>query len=78
MRQAVYERAVLSWADLVAAGKEALSSHTHWRLPAAHPDALPVPAAVSAAGEDFFALNSAGALLVVVAGAANAGVSAVV
>jgi hypothetical protein len=74
VRQAVYERAVLSWADLVAAGKEALSSHTHWRLPAAHPDALPV----SVSDGDFRVLNSAGALLVVVAGAGNAGVSAVV
>jgi hypothetical protein len=74
VKQAVYERAVLGWAELVAAGKEALSSHTHWRLPAAHPDALPVPAADGA----FRVLNSPGAVLVVVAGAGNAGVSAVV
>jgi hypothetical protein len=31
---AVYERAVLSWPELVAAGKEAVSSRTRWRLPA--------------------------------------------
>jgi len=74
VKQAVYERAVLGWAELVAAGKEALSSHTHWRLPAAHPDALPVSAADGA----FRVLNSPGAVLVVVAGAGNAGVSAVV
>ena len=41
VRQAVYERAVLSWPELVAA-EEAVSSRTRWRLPADHPDALPV------------------------------------
>ena len=74
VRRAVYERAVLSWPELVAAGKEAVSSRTRWRLPADHPDALPV----SAAGEVFHVLTSPEAVLVVVAGAGNAGVSAVV
>jgi hypothetical protein len=84
VRQAVYERAVLSWADLVAAGKDAVSSHTHWRLPAAHPDALPASSGPASSGPAssgpgaFRVLNSPGAVLVVVAGAANAGVSAVV
>jgi hypothetical protein len=74
VRQAVYERAVLSWPELVAAGKEAVSSRTRWRLPADHPDALPV------AGDSgvFHVLTSPEAVLVVVAGAGNAGVSAVV
>jgi hypothetical protein len=74
VRQAVYERAVLSWPELVAAGKEAVSSRTRWRLPADHPDALPV-------ADDsgvFHVLTSPEAVLVVVAGAGNAGVSAVV
>jgi hypothetical protein len=74
VRQAVYERAVLSWPDLVAAGKEAVSSRTRWRLPGDHPDALPV----SRDGEVFHVLTSPEAVLVVVAGAGNAGVSAVV
>jgi hypothetical protein len=74
VRQAVYERAVLGWSELVAAGKEALSSRTRWRLPADHPDALPV----SGAAEALHVLTSPEAVLVVVAGAANAGVSAVV
>jgi len=74
VRQAVYERAVLSWPELVAAGKEAVSSRTRWRLPADHPDALPV----SAVPEVFHVLTSPEAVLVVVAGAGNAGVSAVV
>jgi len=74
VRQAVYARAVLSWPELVAAGKDAVSSRTRWRLPADHPDALPV----SAGGEVLHVLTSAEAILVVVAGAGNAGVSAVV
>ena len=60
--------------DPSPAGKEAVSSRTRWRLPADHPDALPL-----AAEEDAVrVLNSPAAVLVVVAGAGNAGVSAVV
>jgi hypothetical protein len=73
VRQAVYERAVLSWPELMAAGKEAVSSRTRWRLPADHPDALPVSDSGS-----LHVLTSPEAVLVVVAGAGNAGVSAVV
>ena len=73
VRQAVYEHAVLSWPELVAAGKEAVSSRTRWRLPADHPDALPVSGSGS-----LHVLTSPEAVLVVVAGAGNAGVSAVV
>jgi hypothetical protein len=74
VRQAVYERAVLGWPELVAAGKDGVSSRTRWRLPGDHPDALPV----SGASEVFHVLTSPEAVLVVVAGAGNAGVSAVV
>jgi len=74
VRQAVYDRAVLSVEKLAAAGKEAVSSRTRWRLPADHPDALPV----TGAPEPVRVLTSPGAVLVVVAGAGNAGVSAVV
>ena len=75
VRQAVYDRAVLSWPELEAAGKEAVSSRTRWRLPADHPDALPVSAGAEAG---LHVLTSPEAVLVVVAGAGNAGVSAVV
>jgi len=76
VRQFLYDHAVLTQAELAAAGKEALSSRTRWRLPADHPDALPLSAA---AGDGAVrVLNSPGAVLVVVAGAGNAGVSAVV
>jgi len=73
VRQAVYERAVLGWPELVAAGKDGVSSRTR-RLPGDHPDALPV----SGTAEVFHVLTSPEAVLVVVAGAGNAGVSAVV
>jgi hypothetical protein len=90
IRQFLYDHALLTQAELVAAGKDALSSRTRWRLPADHPDALPYPGESSAGnahGGDsgdsgdsgaVRVLNSPGAVLVVVAGAANAGVSAVV
>jgi len=51
-----------------------VSSRTRWRLPADHPDALPL----ATGGGVVRVLNSPAAVLVVVAGAGNAGVSAVV
>ena len=74
LRQFLFDHAVRTRAELAAAGKEAVSSRTRWRLPADHPDALPL------AGQDgaVRVLNSPAAVLVVVAGAGNAGVSAVV
>jgi len=71
--QSMYDHAVRTGAELAAAGKEAVSSRTRWRLPADHPDALPV-----ALDGPVRVLNSPAAVLVVVAGAGNAGVSAVV
>jgi hypothetical protein len=72
--QFLFDHAVRTRAELAAAGTEAVSSRTRWRLPADHPDALPL------APEDgaVHVLNSPAAVLVVVAGAGNAGVSAVV
>lgn len=74
LRQFLYDHAVRTWAELAAAGKEAVSSRTRWRLPADHPDALPL----AAADGPVRVLNSPAAVLVLVAGAGNAGVSAVV
>jgi len=75
VRRFMFDHAVRTPAELAAAGKDALSSRTRWRLPADHPDALPGSAAV---GDQVRMLNSPDAVLVVVAGAANAGVSAIV
>ena len=74
LRQFLFDHAVRTREELAAAGKEAVSSRTRWRLPADHPDALPVDTGDGAVR----VLNSPGAVLVVVAGAGNAGVSAVV
>jgi len=74
LRQFLFDYAVRTRAELAAAGKEAVSSRTRWRLPADHPDALPLAADDGA----IRVLNSPAAVLVVVAGAGNAGVSAVV
>ena len=76
VRQFVYEHAVNTRERLAEVGKDAVSRHTRWRLPAGHPDAVPDTAAE--AGQDVVpVLNSPEALLVTVSGAHNAGVSAV-
>jgi hypothetical protein len=77
VRQFVYEQATNSRAALAAVGKEAVSRTTRWRLPSDHPEAVQDTAA-EAGRDDVPVLNSPEALLVVVAGAANGGVSAVV
>ena len=76
VRQFVHEHAVNSRTRLAEVGKDAISSETRWRLPAGHPAAIPDTAAQN--GQDLVpVLNSPEALLVTVAGAHNAGVSAV-
>jgi hypothetical protein len=76
VRQFVFEHAVNSRARLAEVGKDAISKETRWRLPAGHPAAIPDDAAQH--GQDVVpVLNSPEALLVTVAGAHNAGVSAV-
>jgi hypothetical protein len=76
----LYDHAVCTHAQLAAVGKESLSRQSRWRLPASHPDAAPDPAAADAAAGNgaIRMLNSPGAVLVAVAGANNAGISAVV
>ena len=76
VRQFVFEQATNSRSRLAEVGKDAVSRQTRWRLPAGHPDAVPDTAA-GAGQDDVPVLNSPEALLVVVAGANNAGVSAV-
>jgi hypothetical protein len=76
VRQFVYEQAANPRARLAEVGKDAVSRHTRWRVPAGHPDAVP-DTATGTGQDDVPVLNSPEALLVVVAGANNAGVSAV-
>jgi hypothetical protein len=74
----IYDHAVRSRAELAAVGKDAISRQTRWRLPADHPDAIPDQAQSSGDPDRVHVLTAPSAVLVIVAGANNAGVSAVV
>lgn len=79
LRNAVFDNAVRARADLAAAGKDALSHHSRWRLPSSHPDAIPDTASTN--GDDpatVRVLTGPTSIQIMVAGANNAGVSAVV
>jgi hypothetical protein len=78
VRQFIYDHAANTRADLAAVGKDAVSRHTHWRLPADHPDAMPDQASAGHDPEVVPVLNSPAAVQVMVAGADNSGVSAVI
>jgi hypothetical protein len=76
LRSFVYDHAVRMRAELAASGKDALSHHSRWRLPGSHPDAI--PGAEGADSDIVHLLTEPGSVQIVVAGANNAGVSAVV
>jgi hypothetical protein len=75
LRRFIYEHAVNSRARLAAVGKDAVSGSTRWRLSSEHPDAI---ADGSADQDEVRVLNSEQAVQIIVAGAHNAGVSAVI
>jgi hypothetical protein len=75
LRRFVYEHSVNSRDALAAVGKDAVSGKTRWRLPGAHPDSDPDSAADV---DQVRVLNSEQAVQIVVAGAHNSGVSAVI
>jgi hypothetical protein len=75
LRRFVYEHASNTRETLAAAGKDAVSGKTRWRLSSAHSEA--VPDSTREAGL-VKVLGSEQALQIVVAGAHNAGVSAVI
>jgi hypothetical protein len=77
IRRFVFEEAVLRRDDLDRVGKTAISRTTSWRLPADHPEAVPDERIDPTTGA-FRVLTSPDAVQVVVAGAANSGVSAVI
>jgi hypothetical protein len=76
LQQFIYDHAVRTRAELAAVGKDAVSRHTRWRLPASHPDAAPAEA--GGGPDPVRTLNAPAAVLVMVAGARNAGVSTVI
>lgn len=78
LRAFVFEHAVRQRAELVEVGKDALSHKSRWRLPAAHPDSMPDTASASADPDNVRLLSHPTSIQIMVAGANNAGVSAVV
>ncbi len=78
LRDFLFERTRRPRAALVTVGKDAVSHHTRWRLPGDHPDAIPDRASAGADPDVVPLLSSPASVQVVVAGANNAGVSAVV
>jgi len=78
LQRFMYDHATATRAELAAVGKDAVSRRNRWRLPADHPDAIPNESHVEGDPDRVRALNSPAAVLVVVAGAGNAGVSAVI
>lgn len=78
LRRFVFAHARRDRAELAAVGKDALSHKSHWRLPADHPDAMPDTASASATPDDVPLLSYPTSVQIMVAGANNAGVSAVV
>lgn len=78
LRQFIHAHAVRERSELAAVGKDAISHHARWRLAADHPDSIPDTAQASDAPERVPALTAPESIQVVVAGANNAGVSAVV
>lgn len=78
LRRAVVDETVRSRADLAAVGKDTLSKKSRWRLPENHPDAMPDTASTTDEPDHVALVSDPSSVQIVVAGANNAGVSAVV
>jgi hypothetical protein len=75
LRRFVFEHAVNSRAALAAVGKDAVSGKTRWRLSSKHPDSI---ADSAGNANQVKVLGSEHAVQIIVVGAHNAGVSAVI
>lgn len=78
LRYFIFRHAVRPRTEFAAVGKDAVSRHSRWRLAGDHPDAVADTASESASPDLLPALTNPQAVQIVVAGAHNAGVSAVV
>lgn len=78
LRNFIFEHAVFDRAELARVGKDALSTRTRWRLASSHPDSTPDTASSSANPDLVRVLSHPTSVQIIVAGADNAGVSAVV
>lgn len=78
LRAFIFDNAVRDREDLARVGKDALSNKTRWRLPADHPDSTSDTASGTDTPDRVRLLSHPTNVQIVVAGADNAGVSAVV
>lgn len=78
LRTFIFENATRTREQLARVGKDALSNKSRWRLPAAHPDSTPDTASGTATPDVIRVLSHPTSVQIVVAGADNAGVSAIV
>lgn len=78
LRNFIFEHAVRPRSELAAVGKDALSTRTRWRLAASHPDSTPDTASGTDTPDEVRLLSHPTSVQIMVAGADNAGVSAVV
>jgi hypothetical protein len=78
LRNFIFEHATRTRAELAAVGKDALSNRTRWRLSSEHPDSTPDTASGGDTPDVVRVLSHPSSVQIVVAGADNAGVSAVV
>ncbi len=78
LRAFIFDNAVRPREDLASVGKDALSHKTRWRLATAHPDSMPDTASGTSTPETVRLLSDPTSVQIMVAGADNAGVSAVV
>lgn len=78
LRNFIFEHAVRSRDELAAVGKAALSNRSRWRLSSSHPDSTPDTASSSDTPDTVRVLSHPTSVQIMVAGADNAGVSAIV
>ncbi len=78
LRNFIFEHATRDRAELAAVGKDALSHRTRWRLSSGHPDSMPDTASGTDTPDTVRVLSHPTSVQIVVAGADNAGVSAIV
>lgn len=78
LRDFIFDNAHRTRDELVAVGKDALSHKTRWRLASDHPDSMPDSASSTDEPDVVPSLSHRTSVQIMVAGANNAGVSAIV
>lgn len=78
LQEFIFENAIIDRETLKSVGKEMISKHTKWRVPADHIEAQPDNASKSPNPDRLAIFSSPDCVPIIVAGANNAGVSSVV